>query len=497
MSSSEEERDHKQSGKNYTIDLQAFSKSRIRLETELRNNSAAIEILDTYCTEGVKFDEVNPFLNPDGANPLLTDLYVHDPSGDISAPWGSCAYTEEGKQFRTEMDGDGAAHAREGMYGDEITRIPLPTPGNIHRWPAKAWRHLNAYYIQQNSTAVYTKSNWKALNKRVKKWLRNSHRIWSKIVGRLPNAGIHLTGGLEMSNGTHLYNNLLFRYGHTHAQCLAQLLCILADIELLKPDPTTRELETIQDYFDRCQRIAREAREFPAMKFPIAGPLLKVMILQGLIRSDKDKYHTMVINAYANDLKDPIDRLQTTFETVEGLRTKQITDEYAPTSLSEGTVAFGDSESDPRHPSNHPDQPCEMEGHMGHTKSQCISKWGESAVGYRGGRGRGRGRSGGRGHGSGRGRGKRASKGTMEYKGVKGLCRYYTTGRTCPYGASCNFEHKKDVAKAYYMDNTFEPAAAGRTGSMNVSRATTDPFDYIVDHTDTESSGDSTDSGNE
>ena len=66
MSSSDEHeeknQDHRQSGRNYTIDLQAFSKSRIRLETELRNSDAAIEILDTYCTDGVKFDQVNPLI---------------------------------------------------------------------------------------------------------------------------------------------------------------------------------------------------------------------------------------------------------------------------------------------------------------------------------------------------------------------------------------------------------------------------------------------------
>jgi hypothetical protein len=490
MSSSDEHeeknQDHRQSGRNYTIDLQAFSKSRIRLETELRNSDAAIEILDTYCTDGVKFDQVNPLINPDGANPLMLDLYSHNDEGTIHAPWGLCEYTTEGTAFKEQMDGDGAGNARECMFGDDITRTPLPTPANIHFWPAKAWRCLNSYYIRQNSTEIYTKENWKKLSKHVKRWLRNTHKIWSKIVGRLPTAGIHLTGGLEMSNGVHLYNALLFRYGHTHAQCLAQLLCILASVALLKPDPATKSLETIRDYFDRCQRIAREAREFPAMKFPIAGPLLKVMILQGLVRSNEAKYNQMVITAYSNDLKDPIDRLQTTMETVEGLRTKQIKEEFAPTSLSIGTVAMMGVDQ--------PTDPCNLPGHMGHTNEQCIAKHGDRAAPYkRGGRG---GRGGRHGRGGRGGRGNRGGRtGGMTFNGAKGLCRYYTTGKTCPYGADCKYEHKSESARAFYTDNTFAPE--GKEGTMSVCEATVNPFDYIVDGSDNESGSDDTDSGNE
>ena len=87
MSSSEGEgKNTRQSGKNYQIDLQAFSASRIRLETELRNNHNAIEILDTYCTDGTKFNEVNPLINPDGANPLyaVPDVFPNVPGQSSS-----------------------------------------------------------------------------------------------------------------------------------------------------------------------------------------------------------------------------------------------------------------------------------------------------------------------------------------------------------------------------------------------------------------------------
>jgi hypothetical protein len=308
MSSSDEEAKPR-GNRGYTIDLQAFSKSRVRLETELRDHSAGIEILDTYCSDGKRFNEVNPLLNPDGANPLLNDLYKHNIEGDSKSPWGVCELTDEGTAFRNQMQA-GNTSTRECTYGDAIEPTSLPSPMAIHNWPGKAWRNINAYYISAGSEEVYSTANWKTLTKAVKKWLNRNHKIWSRIVSRLPTSGMHLTGGLEMSNGVELYNNLLHRYGHTHAQCLATLLRILANIQLLSPDPSTKRKETIRDYFNRSQRIARMARDFPAMRFPIAGPLLKVMILEGIHRSEPKKYGQMIIQAYANDLADSLEKLQ-------------------------------------------------------------------------------------------------------------------------------------------------------------------------------------------
>ena len=74
------------------------------------------------------------------------------------------------------------------------------------------------------------------------------------------------------------------------------------------------------DYFDRAQRIAREAKAFPAMKVPIPDPLLKVMLLQGLMRSDESKYKHMVLREYAKNLESTFDELRQTMQTVEGLR---------------------------------------------------------------------------------------------------------------------------------------------------------------------------------
>ena len=129
-----------------------------------------------------------------------------------------------------------------------------------------------------------------------------------------------------MSHGPMFYSMLLQRFGHTHAQCLATLLQLITTLSLLNPDPKTGVEETIMDFFDRAMRIARETKEFPAMNVPIADPLLKVMILQGLIRSNKAKYGQMVLSEYAQNLKSSFDQLRNTMQTVEGLREQSIID---------------------------------------------------------------------------------------------------------------------------------------------------------------------------
>jgi hypothetical protein len=377
------------------------------------------------------------------------------------------------------MAGDGAEHSNECSYGDFTEATSLPSPRAIHYWPARSWRNINAFYIKRGSTATYSGTNWKKITKIVKKWLSRIHKIWSKIVGRLPSDGMHLTGGLEMSNGVILYNHLLMRYGHTHAQCLGELLRLLANISLLNPDPRTKKLETIRDFFDRASRMAREAREFPAMKFPIAGPLLKVMVLEGLRRSDKAKYGNQITQAYVDDLTNDIEHLQAAMETVEGLRAEKIRHEYAPTQLISGTVMMTTS-GNPMDPSNNPHDACDVLGHVGHLNSQCRTKWGVRASPYRG---RGGGRSGGRGRGD-RGRGGGRGRGGRDKN-----CFIFQSGKTCPYGDRCKYEHNSSSsAKAYITANTYQAEADGETmGSVNVTRVERNPFGYIIH--DEESSG--------
>lgn len=472
MSSSDEELVTRTNRHGYKIDLQAFSKSRVRLETELRDQSKAIEILDTYCSDGGKYNEINPFLNPDGANPLLRTLYKHNASGDISAPWGKCELTDQGAALKSETQHECAENSMETTYGDSKEPGSFPSPAAIHYWPAKAWRTLNAYYIAEGSTDIFTTGNWKKLSKEVKQWLKQTHRIWSKIVNRLPTSGIHLTGGIEMSNGVQLYSNLLHRYGHTHAQCLAQLLRILANIELMKTDPATGKKETIRDYFSRGQRIARMARDFPAMKFPIAGPLLKVMLLEGLNRSDQNKYGQVIISAYANDLADDLEKIQATMETVEGLRAEQIKAEYAPTSLASADVSYGGGASDrtgrgnPLDPTNKPEEPCNIPGHVGHSNKQCRTKWGDRAVKYRG---------------------RKPNTNPRNTANNRHLCRYFLANQKCPFQPNCKFSHSMKQAKTYLSQ--FVRKDGDEDEASFSFAANTKPYSFIIETTDDESSG--------
>ena len=40
----------------------------------------------------------------------------------------------------------------------------------------------------------------------------------------------------------------------------------------------------------------------------------------------------------------------------------------------------------------------------------------------------------------------------MTYAGLKGLCRFYVEGRTCPYGRACKYRHSGTAARAYQLD---------------------------------------------
>ena len=86
--SSDEEYGHKQTGKQYTIDLNSFHKSKLRLEAELRNKTSCIDILDAYCSDKTPYKEINPLTNGDGTFPLITAIYEHDTSGKIKTCWG-------------------------------------------------------------------------------------------------------------------------------------------------------------------------------------------------------------------------------------------------------------------------------------------------------------------------------------------------------------------------------------------------------------------------
>jgi hypothetical protein len=300
--------------------------------------------------------------------------------------------------------------------------------------------------------------------------------MYSTLVGRLPPDGLHLGEGIEMSHGPLFYSRLLERFGHTHAQCLATLLQIICKLSLLNPDPKTKTTETIMDYFDRATRIAREAREFPAMKVPIAGPLLKVMILQGLVASDKDKYGAMVLNEYASDLKSSFDKLRNTMQTVEGLREQAILDQYAPSSLAEASVQVAGA-----------DGPCPTPGHKNHTVGECGQpcKLGVRHKHHTSGQCRTLNGN----NGGGRTESQNA---TYTYKGEKGLCRLYTSSGTCRYGSRCKYKHDKSIARAHLTEalGDEETTAVGKLASAESDDDDENPFEMMEDPEDNESSSD-------
>ena len=50
----------------------------------------------------------------------------------------------------------------------------------------------------------------------------------------------------------------------------------------------------VNEFFDRAERTARDAMDFPAMNVPVAAPILKVFILEGLNASNEAKYGSSV-----------------------------------------------------------------------------------------------------------------------------------------------------------------------------------------------------------
>ena len=139
--SSDEEHVHKQTGKNYTIDLKAFHRSKLRLEAELRDTSSCNDIIDAYCSDITPYKDINPLISGDGIFPLITEIYKHSANeGTIPTCWGKlCVLTEMGAALIDDIKGDGAEVVRQTTYG-ETSGTSLATPTQMHYHPAKAWR---------------------------------------------------------------------------------------------------------------------------------------------------------------------------------------------------------------------------------------------------------------------------------------------------------------------------------------------------------------------
>ena len=236
----------------------------------------------------------------------------------------------------------------------------------------------------------------------------------------------------------------------------AWLLRVLTNVTLLKTDQHSGKPETIADYFQRVQRIARDASSFPSMNVPISEPLVKVFALEGLIKSNK-KYHSMVTMTYSNDLTDSIEKLTVKMQTVEGLREKNIQAEYAGTNLASASVqearsisGKGKQRGNTNSNSNNwrtvtnkqkgrrPDDPCFMRNHSGHTNKECsVQKL--NALKDSG----------------------RAAKPKYDKRGNK-ICDFILNRIKCPFGHGCRESHKVNEARAY---NVTAAAAADSDSS--------------------------------
>ena len=194
-------------------------------------------------------------------------------------------------------------------------RKKMPTYDQMLFFPRQAFDAFQDYceahsiHSDDNRTKkvnAISKTDYKKLVRSCKRWLKANHRMWSVIVSHLQSTSMHVTSGMEISNGIVLISTLKTKFGNTHAQCLATMLRILTNVTMHTKDPNTGKPETVIDYMDRVQRITRDASSFPSMKVPIPQPLVKVFALEGLLKSDK-KYSSIVTMAYSNDLSDSIE----------------------------------------------------------------------------------------------------------------------------------------------------------------------------------------------
>ena len=452
-SSSSDERSSSSSKSDWKIDLATFSRTRIKLLTELNSSTKCGTLLQAYFSE--QHNAKLPWTDhrPDyGIFPLHDFFYcpcaVNDPNklphSDLNIK-----LTKAGRKFVHALKVDHKVYYESNKYkwGSQ-TGSCVGTYAQLLKFPTLGVNAIRRVYADLGSKFHgLKKKKYKKLIKNARKWLRANRQIWAVIVQHLNVTATHICSGLEMSNGLLLLEQLTSKFGHRHAQCLAALLKQLTNLQLRKRDPDTSRLETVQKYMDRVQMIAREASNFPAMNVPIAIPLQKVFALQGLLRSDP-KFSTLVTMAYSNDLKDSFDKLTDKFTTVEGLRTKKIQAEYgSSTNLATASVQRaqtgkkkqpanrGNNDARQRQPKSNsralafqsianPNSTCDIKGHQGHkNKDCCVKKL--NALRDNG----------------------LTAKPRWDDRG-KVICQYLVNEIWCPF-KSCNLSHRMDNSTTY------------------------------------------------
>ena len=371
-------------GDSWKIDLTTFSKTQTKLDTAINDSRKCGELVQAYFNKKHSALTKLPWDNkrPDyGINPMHRLLYcpaVKDEDGSMLSSPTSDLYvklSDAGIAIMSELKDSFSPYFKNNVYNwGETKGCCIATFDQILNHPIQAFNAFRRYLATCKVKSL-KKSEVRKLIKKCKRWIKANHKIWRVIVNHLDVDSTDICGGIELSNGLVLLRTMKSKFGHTHAQCLAQLLRELTNVALRKTK--TGKVESIQKYMDRVQRIARTAGSFPAMTVPIALPLIKVFALEGLLKSNP-KYSNMVTLAYSNDLADSMERLTAQMQTVEGVRGKQIHDEFGSTNLHTATVAHGkgvrDKDDAGYKPGNGPDDPCNIRGHSRHTNSQCSVK---------------------------------------------------------------------------------------------------------------------------
>ena len=375
---------------DWSIDLTTFSKTRTKLETALNSSTKCSELLEAYFdkkhTAFTRLPwEEKTTRSAYGIFPLHRYFYVQadksDPDATIAiSPNLYVKLSDGGKALIAELNIKHTDYdiANPYRWGD-VKGGCIASYFQMLRQPKQALSALRRYFeCNQTSIVTISKKQMKKLVKRCKKWIKANHAIWSTIVNHLDVTAMHICSGLEMSNGILLLSKIIAKFSHTHAQSLAALLRELTNLSLRKKDPDTHKVETVQAYMDRVQQIGRVTSKYPQMAVPIALPLMKVFALEGLLRSDP-KYQNMVTTAYTNDLADTFERLTDHMQTVEGMRAKQVQDEFGSASSSNYSASVQTAKGRPWQTAsskggrpNGPNDPCTMYNHYGHTNKGCL-----------------------------------------------------------------------------------------------------------------------------
>ena len=380
-SSSSEPEFHRTSKRaDWKIDLSTFSRTLTKIETEINGSRRCSEMISAY------FDKHNDSIlrlpweesrHEYGINPLHKFLYIAcDPNDEHAVATTSsdlCVKVNEGAiDFIEELHESNADYfaANKYVWGDERGSC-IATYMQILNFPIKAFNAFRRYWdVKRADINELTKKQAKRLLKKCSRWLRANHAIWETIVHHLDVKSTDICSGLEPSNGLMLLRTMKSKFGHTHAQCLTQLLRELTNVTPKKTN--SGKTESVQKYMDRVQRIARDASRYPEMKVPVPLPLVKVFALEGLLKSS-NKYSSVVTLAYSNDLSDSMHGLTSKLQTVEGMRGKQIHDEYGSSASTNFASSQVNTAKAGRTGSRLNDL-CDLPNHFGHTNAQCSVK---------------------------------------------------------------------------------------------------------------------------